>query len=236
MTYVGRVRVSYGKKWSKFERLRMVDAEFDRLIESLNLSEGHWSRSDKSQDERRLALTAVVAAMSQFAMNVGISLYAKERLNDLLVALDELSSGRHSVLLAPSPVHPSKSSITDLGQQAMAQVCVDIVREAGAGAAEARKQVSGLFEKHQLPKFSEAKLRALNSRLKGPGRSQDEAYDLYVWARSHAERTAKELGVSLTRNVQTAAKFADQLIGLAKSRDHRRDFFFAPREDSSPTR
>jgi hypothetical protein len=236
MTYAGRVRVSYGTRLTRLERVRLADSEFDRVREALDLSERLWAQSDKSRDERFHACSAVAAVLTQFGVNIGLSLYAKERLNDLLVALGELGCGRHSVLLAPSPVHPGKFSATDLQQQAMAQVCVDFLREAGAGATEARRKVSGLFEKHKLPKFSEAKLRALNSRIKGPGSSQDEAHGMYVWARAHADRTAGELNVNPRRCVSTAAKFADVLIGLAKRRDHRHDFSFAPREDSSPTR
>ncbi|MEP6872522.1 MAG: hypothetical protein ABI939_11835 [Anaerolineaceae bacterium] len=236
MTYLGRVGVSYRDRLTKLERLRLVDAEGERLHGGLEQSEKLWETSGKSQDERLHACIQVAGAVTTFAANTGVSLYAKERLNDLLVALGELISGRHSVLLTPSPVHPGKFSATDLMQQAMAQVCVDVLREAGAGATEARAHVSNLFEKHQLPKFSEAKLRTLNSRLKGPGSSQDEAYGLYVWAREHADWTANALSLNPTASVTTAAEFADSLIGLAKRRDHRRDFFFAPREDSSPTR
>jgi hypothetical protein len=213
--------------------MRRADAEFDRMREAVDWSEKLWRQSQKSKEERFHACTAVTAALTSFAVNVGISLYAKERLNDMLVALGELGCGRHSVILAPAPVHPAKFSATDLQQQAMAQVCVDLLRDAGASATDARKRVSGTFEKYRLPKFSEAKLRTLNSRLKGSGNTQDEAYDMYLWARSQAERTGVELGVWPIRTVSKALKLVDVWVSLAKRRDHRHDFFFAPREDSS---
>ena len=166
---------------------------------------------------------------------IGISSYANERLNDILVALGELQCGRHSVLLSPAPVHPGKFSATDLQQQGLAQVCVDLLRDAGMSATEARAKVSHLFDRHQLPKFGEAKLRLLNTRLKGPGCTQDEAYDMYVWAKTHFEKTAKQLGLNPSESVAKAVKVANILIGLSKRRDHRRDFYFAPREDSSET-
>ena len=176
MTYQGRVRVNSGTRLTRLERLRLAEAEFERLSAIFDQSEVLWEKSSKSQDERLHACVLVVGALAHFGTNVGLSLYAKQRLNDLLVALDELMCGRHSTLLSPSPVHPSKFSTTDLAQQALAQVCVDYLRDAGAGAEEARRKVSGLFAKHQLPKFSVAKLRHLNSRLKGSGCSEDDGF------------------------------------------------------------
>ena len=233
MNYVGKISVSYTPKLTRLERLRLVDAEFDNLTASLNHSDQLWLASSRSQDERRDACTAVAASLFQFASSTGISNYARERMNDLLVALGELQCGRKSVLFAPAPVHPGKFSATDLQQQAVAQVCVDVLRDAGMSATDARAKVSGLFEKHQLPKFGEAKLRALNSRLRGPGCTQDEAYDLYVWAKEHFARTAVQMGVDPTESVGKASKVANILVALSKRRDHRRDFFFASREDSS---
>jgi len=232
MTYVGRVRLSPGAHLSKLERLRRADELFDQLKSLFAQSEALWEQSSKSQDERLHACVGVVAALADFGVKAGVSGYASERLNDLLVALDELICGRRPALFTPSPVHAGKFSTTDLAQQAMAQVCVDYLRGAGAGAEEARKKVSALFDKHKLPKFSVAKLRLLNSRLKGPGSSQDQAYDMYVWAKAHAARRARQLNVDPTRSLQTAIRLSDTLIQLAKRRDHRRDFFFAPDEDS----
>jgi hypothetical protein len=234
MTYECRVSVFYGNRLSRLERSRLANGEFDELLDRLNDSSALWTRSDKSRDERLLACVAVVTALVQFGTSVGMPLYAKDRANNVLVALNELMCGRRSVLLSPSPVHPSSFAVADLQQQAMAQVCVDYLRRAGLGAEEARTQVSGLFEKHKLPKFGVSKLRALNSRLRGRGSSQDEAYELYIWAQEHADRTAVELNIDPASSVTSAKKFADQLIGFAKRRDHRRDFFFAPDADSRP--
>lgn len=235
MSYAGRVRVNYGRKATKLERFRFLEEHHQRLSATVTESERLWSASSKSADELRDACTAVVVAVTEFTTSVGLPLYATERLNDLLVALGELQCGRHSVLLSPAPVHPGKYSATDLQQQAMAQVCVDLLRDAGFGATEARAKVSGLFERHQLPKFGEAKLRTLNSRLKGPGASQDEAYDMYLWAKSHADVTLERLGIEPTKSPIKSLKVASILISLCKGRDHRRHFFFAPGEDRSPT-
>ena len=233
MAYVGRVSVSYGDRVTRLERLRAADTAFEAVRTTLEQCERLWVASQKSRDERLLACVAVAAALSDFALKAGISLYAKERLNDLLVALDEPVCGRRSVLLSPTPVHAGKFSTTDLHQQALAQVCVDVLRKAGASATAARKQVSGLFEKNRLPKFSEAKLRTLNSRLKGPGCTQDEAYEIYLWTQRQMVQTATNLGIWPIESHRPATKLVDRLASLAKRRDHRRDFFFAPSEDRS---
>ena len=234
MSYVGQIRVNYGPKPSRLERFRFLEEHHARLLATVTESDRLWSASSKSADELRDACTCVAAAVTEFTRSVGVPVYGTERLTDLLVALGELHCGRHSVLLSPAPVHPGKYSASDLQQQAMAQVCVDLLRDAGLGATEARAKVSGLFEKHQLPKFGEAKLRALNSRLKGPGASQDEAYDMYLWAQAHAQSTFEQLAIEPTKSVGRALKVASILISLCKRRDHRRHFFFAPGEDSSP--
>ena len=235
MTYLVSLSLSYELSLSRLAKARLAGASFDRFAETVKVAGVLWSRSPKGPDERREACLQVLAAATQHLVDVGVSQFARVRLNDLLVAFDELRSGRHSVLLAPSPVHPGTPSMTDLAQQAMAQVCVDVLRRSGWSAGDARKKTAGLYEKYKLPKFSESKLRTIGSRLTGRGATQDPAYDLYEWACEHAERVQAQLGMG-SLNSSRALKLADTLVALTKNRDHRRDFFFAPEEDSSPTR
>lgn len=234
MMYAGRVSVSYGQRLTRLGRLRELDEGYAQLKSNCDHSERLWQTSGHTRDERLHACSQVIAALSSFVTRGGADLYTQERLNDLLVALGELISGRRSALLSPSPVHPSTFSASDLMQQAMAQVCVDLLRGAGAGAADARKIVARLFDKNDLPKFGEAKLRLLNSRLKGRGNTQDPALEMYKWASGHAETIGAELGVWPITSVPKAKRLAATLIGLAKRRDHRHDFFFDSRADSSP--
>jgi hypothetical protein len=232
MTYSCRVSVSYGDRLTKLERLRLVDALYDELRNTFGHSQNLWEKSSQSLHERRDACVAVAIALSKFALDVGVPVYVKERVNDLLVALNELQCGRRSSLLAPAPVHPSRFAVADLQQQAIAQVCVDILRQTGESAAEARKLTAAAFGKHKLLKFSESKLRAIGSRLKGPGATQDPAYDVYQWAGEQAARTRRQMRFD-ELNRSSALKLINTLVGLAKRRDHRHDFFFAPGEDSS---
>ena len=62
------------------------------------------------------------------------------------------------------------------------------------------------------------------------------AFDMYVWAKRNAEETVRQLNVDPGRSLSAAIKLANTLVQLAKLRDHRRDFFFAPGEESSPIR
>ncbi len=233
MTYDCRVFVSYDDRPTRLDHVRAMDAQHQTLQETCVQSEQLWLQGSQSADERRDACTAVAVAMTTFAMNSGVPFYAQERVNDLLVGLNELQCGRNSVLLVPSSAHSSSFSVSDLMQQALAQVCVDLFRDAGASASEARHSVARLFEKHQLPRFGESKLRTLTTRLKGRGSTQDPAFDVYQWAKTYVEQRARELGLWPVSNVPRANKLADILIRFAKNRDHRGNFFFAPREDGS---
>ena len=235
MTYQVSLTLSYQPCLSRLAMMRLAGASFDRLRETVEVAGVLWSQSPKGQDERREACLQVLAAATHHLTDVGVSQFARERLNDLLVAFDELRSGRHSVLLTPSPVHAGTPSMTDLAQQAMAQVCVDLLRQAGWSAGDARRKIAGLFEKHKIPKFGESKLRTIGSRLTGRGATQDPAYDLYEWASGHAKRVQAQLGMTSMTSLR-ALKLADTLVALTKKRDHRRDFFFALGEDSRPTR
>jgi len=233
VAYKSTITVYYGDRSTKLARLRVVDQQFDEFIASVMNGRGLWNEGPRNFHEQLDACIGVLGALATFALHVGIPRYAKERLNDLLVALGELNSGRNSTLLRPAPVHPGTFSPSDLGQQATAQVCVDLLRTSGASATEARTKISKLFDKHQLPKFSTAKLRALHSRLKGPGCSLDAAYDMYVSAKAFADESLAERGLGSGLSIAQAEEVADLLIGFAKRRDHRRNFYFAPREDSS---
>jgi hypothetical protein len=226
------VRVAFRDRKTRLEQAREIEGLLEYFANIAVESEAVWEQTDKSADARRDACLNVFAPATQILTRLNGSQFVRDRLNDVLVAFDELRSGRHSVLLAPAPVHPGTPSVTDLGQQAMAQVCVDILRTSGLSAADARKATAGLLEKYKLPKFSESKLRAIGSRLKGAGATQDPAYDLYQWAARHADNVKAQLGIrEMSRS--RALKLADILVGLTKNRDHRRDFFFAPGEDSS---
>jgi hypothetical protein len=187
----------------------------------------------KDADALRDACTVVLAQVVGFAKDIGIPEHAVLRLNDLLVALGELHHGRKSSLLTPAPVHPGSFSASDLAQQGIAQISVDLLREAGFSAGDARKKVAGIFARFRLPKFSEAKLRHLQSRLTGPGSEQDEAFEFYRWAAEMVEAQLREGRLSRPLSSTAATKFVTEIVRLAKDRDHRRDFFFAPREDSS---
>jgi hypothetical protein len=232
VSYPYRLTLSYAPRATRLERVRLADAAYDQLRSTWASCEAVWERNPHGADQRRDACLTVLAPLSEFILRIDASQFACERLNDVLVAFDELHSGRRSTLLSPAPVHPGTMSMTDLMQQAVAQVCVDLLRQAGFPAGDARKRTADLFEKHQLPKFSQAKLRSVGSRLTGRGCTLDPAYDLYEWASRHAVGVRNELGIGELRRTQ-ALRLADKLIELAKKRDHRRDFFFAHREDSS---
>ena len=225
--------ISYGYKPSSLERLRSVDERFGELITQFDKAERLWRSFPDTPDNRRNACTIVLGHLVSFAKDVGASPYALMRFNDLMVALGELHHGRHSELLAPAPVHAGGFAAIDLSQQGLAQVCVDLLREAGVGAGDARAKVSKLFARHGIPKFGEAKLRHLQSRLCGPGCTQDEAYDMYLWSRTLADAQIQRLGIRRPMSELAAAKVVKALVLQAKERDHRRHFFFAPGEESS---
>lgn len=233
MKYEGKLTISYGYAPSNLERLRSVDERYSELKAQLRDAERMWQATRDSADNRRDACTIVLGYLAAFAKDAGISPYALARLNDLMVALGELHHGRHSTLLVPAAVHPGGFAAIDLAQQALAQVCVDLIRESGAGAGAARTKVSSLFAKHRIPKFSEAKLRHLQSRLCGPGCTQDEGYGMYVWAKDVADGEMQRLGLRRPLSEPAALKVADALVRQASEQDHRRDFFFDPGEDSS---
>lgn len=234
MSYQGRIRVSFGDRITSLGRLRAVDERYADFVSQLGAAERMWEAApNKDADALRDACTVVVAQVVGFAKDIGIPEYAVLRLNDLLVALGELHHGRKSSLLTPAPVHPGSFSASDLAQQGIAQLSVDLLREAGFSAGDARKKVASIFARHRLPKFSEAKLRTLQGRLTGPGSNQDEAYDFYRWAGDLVDSQLRMRGLSRPLSTNAATKFVTEIVRLAKDRDHRRDFFFAPREDSS---
>src|SRR4051812_34819347 len=100
MSYSGRVSVSYGQRQTKLERRRALDEGYAQLRLTCEHSDRLWQKSGQTADERLHACSQVIAALSSFASKGGADLYIQERLNDLLVALGELLSGRHSVLLS----------------------------------------------------------------------------------------------------------------------------------------
>lgn len=229
MSYQGKLRVSYAGRMTSLERLRAVDDRYTQFLHDLLTAERMWEATpNKGPNELRDACTAVLAQVVGFAKDAGISSYAVSRLNDLLVALGELHNGRKSVLLSPAPVHPSGYAASDLAQQGLAQLSVDLLREAGLSASAARKKVVSTFDKHKIPRFGESKLRNLQSRLTGPGATKDEAYEFYSWAQEWLAIELRSRGLSRPLSVKGALTFVNELVRLAKERDHRHKFLFAP--------
>jgi hypothetical protein len=78
-------------------------------------------------------------------------------------------------------------------------------------------------------KFGEAKLRQLQSRLTGPGSTQDVAYEFYNWAQGWLTTELRSKGLSRPLSLKGAMTFVNELVRLAKDRDHRHRFLFAAR-------
>jgi hypothetical protein len=225
VAYEGTITVFYGNRLTKLEQLRQIERDYIRFTSAILPSAQLWDeKGGDDLDEHRSACAGVLAAWTDFGISSGLPDYARDRLNDLLVALDELMSGRSPKLLKPASVHAGTLAVADLMQQGIAQVCVDMMRSAGATAEAARKKVSGLFAKHGMPKFGTSKLRELNSRLTGPGSKIDKAYEHFQWASKQAENLIGELGFHAPLSIKQAYQVAEMLIRTARQRDHRRNF------------
>jgi len=228
MAYQVKIRISYTDRVTSLERLRAVDERYKELVLQLAAAERLWRDDEnKGSDELRTACTLVLGHVVGFVKDVGVSGHPIERLNDLLVALGELLHGRNSTLLSPARVHPSSFAAIDLAHQGLAQVSVDLLREAGMSAGDARKKVASIFAKHGIPKFGEAKLRSLQSRLIGPGCSQDEAHESYVWAKSLLASHFRSRNPTKRLTLGGAIKLGNDLVSKAKRSDHRHRFLFA---------
>jgi len=198
------------------------------MTQAIETLENAWNACGKSAHDMRSAAVGVVAAMCNFARASGLSPFGKEFANHLLVALGELENGRRSEILQPEPVPSNSFSEIDLGQQGTAFACVQLLREAGLRAGEARAEVARYMERQGLPKFSTHKLRSLGTRLTGPGSESDPAFDYYQLAQGLIAQSVGEQRFGGKIHPDVARNSAQALIKVLSRQDHRRVFFSDP--------
>ena len=108
-----------------------------------------------------------------------------------------------------------------LSQQGIAHACVEVLRESGIGATEARKEVARYMLQKGYGKFSTHKLRTLGTSLTGPGSTKHPVYAFYVMAKGllaqHLEGS-KVVGQFHADKARVAIK---AVIDKARKRDHR---------------
>lgn len=221
MTYDGRVRVSYGSRLNKLERLRQIDAALEELHQRLAISEMGWDASPKTMDDLRTSCISVSAALGILAKGLGVSKYAVERINDLHVALGELEAGRTSALLSRADLPTRTPAASDLAQQGIAQVCVDFYRAAGLTAHEAHTRTARVFLQNGFRNFGVSKIKGLGVRLTGAGASQDPAFEFYSMGIRLARGILLDRGVAWPPSEEVAEAVTRRLVSMAKQKDHR---------------
>ena len=207
---------------SQLARLRAIEAKHETLVAFLESLERSWNACDQSLDYRRAACISTSVAVSTFAKGFGLSTFAIERINDLHVALGELEAGRTSALLSRAKLPTRTLAASDLAQQAIAQVCVDLYRAAGLAAYEAHSRTARMFLRTGFKTFGVSKIKALGVRLTGAGATLDPAYSFYAMGKELVQgHFIAKRGVSGPLNEHEVDAVALRLISLAKTRDHR---------------
>lgn len=221
MTCAYRRGVSYGDRTSRLERLREIESGHRELTDLLAQLEEVWNDCGQSFDERRESCTAVVMALSMFAREFGVSDFASERLNDLGVALGELMAGRNSALLQRADRPTRTPAATDLMNQAIAQVCVDLFRAARLSADQARKRTARLFLAKGFKNFGVSKIKSLGPRLTGRGCEFDPAIGEYQMMSSIAHHMLAMNGCQTPLSEAAANEVVRNLLDRARVLDHR---------------
>lgn len=206
---------------SRLERLRKADRNHQHMIEQLLQLERIWRANKQTLDDRREACTSVAAVIFKFAKASGLTPFAVELGNDLHVALGELFAGRHSELLQPAKVASSTLAPVDLAHQGMAHACVEVLREAGLGATDARREIARYMFRKGFGKFSTHTLRTLQTGLTGPGSSHHPAFDFYVIAKQELTRHLEQSKVVGQFHVDNARLAVEAVITASRTRDHR---------------
>jgi hypothetical protein len=221
MTAHGRVSVSYGLEPTKLQRLHKYEAAHAEMLQQLRIAKQLWDEGPQTLDQRRDTCTAVAAIMISFAKAFDTSEFAKERVTDLIVGLGELTAGRKSALLSRANRPTRTPAASDLLQQATAQVCVDLYRQSGVSADDARRRTARLFLRKGFKQFGYSKLKSLGSRLTGPGATMDPLYSEYGFIKGIAARALLEMGANWPPSEDAAAAVAETLVATARNRDHR---------------
>jgi hypothetical protein len=172
-------------------------------------------------DARRDSCTAVQVAVCHFALAHGLPQFAKDRLNDLNVGLGELLAGRTSALLQRADAPTRTPAATDLMNQAVAQVCVDLFRGAGLRAQEAWERTARLFLAKGFKNFGVSKVKSLGSRLNGTGASMDAAFGEYQMLKDFALAMLTKRGATWPPSESVAGAVARELVSIARQNDHR---------------
>lgn len=206
---------------SRLERLRESDRNHRHMIEQLIELERIWMANKQTLDDRREACTSVAAIIFKFAKASGLTPFAVEMANDLHIALGELFSGRHSELLKPAKVPSNTLAPVDLFQQGMAHACVEVLREAGIGATDARREVARYLLRSRYGKFSTHKLRTLGTGLTGPGSTEHPAFEFYVMAKGLLAQHLAGSKVVGQFHADKAREAIKAVITTARERDHR---------------
>ena len=216
---------------SRLERLRIADAAHDQMITKMLWVEQGWDTLGQDRKAMRAAVIEVSVAMFEFAKSAGITEFGSQFCSHLLVAIGELQNGRHSDLLRPSKVPSNQLAASDRVQQGVAYACVETLREAGLNATESRREVSRMMASEGFKKFSTHTLSAIQTRLTGPGSTEDQSYELYSFARQQFQTALAGKKVGGCYHPDEARNAVKVILRMLRDRDHRLDFFSDPRAE-----
>lgn len=214
-------KIALGSSPSRMERFRAADQSHQQMIDELSVIERIWQANAQTMDDRMEACIGIAASVFKFAKGAGLTPFAVAMANDLLLALGELHAGRHSELLRPGKVASNTPAPVDLAHQGMAHACVEILREAGLGATEARKEVEQYMVRAGFGKFSTHKLRALQTELTGPGSTSHPAFEFYTMAKQELARHLEPTMVVGQFHADAARIAIQAILVAARRRDHR---------------
>ena len=198
------------------------------MLDQLEELERDWGRCGHTIDDRRQACTSAAAIFFQFAWSAGLTPLAHELGQQLQIALNELSAGRHSQLLKPAKGPSNRPSTLDHIEQGLAHACVEVLRESGLGAKEARGEVARYMLQKGFGKFSTHKLRTLGTNLTGPGSAQHPTYKHYINAKTFLVKRLGGSELTGQYNADQARKLIRQIIASAGKLDCRTDFLSGP--------
>jgi hypothetical protein len=171
-------------------------------------------------DARRDSCTSVAVILLLFAKRFGLSEFTTDRLNDLTTGLGELLAGRNSALLQRADVPTRTPAATDLVNQAIAQVCVDLFRGAGLSASDAWTRTARLFLAQGFRNFSVSKIKSLG-RLSGAGASMEPAFEQYQMIKGLVEGMLDAKGAACPPSESVAGSVAKTLVARARHLDLR---------------